>query len=226
MALTDKLVAYYKLDTDSTDVFGNNGTDTSMSYGTGKINGCGVFNGTSSFISTANISSLNSASAFTVSHWIYPTSVTGLQNLSAKWDYQTQGSYTALLNGTQILFYIANAINDAGNNGVFGGTAVINTWQHIVCVFDGSLTGNTNRAKIYYNGSALSLSSIGTIPATTTNGSATVKIGKMGGTVTRFFNGSIDEVGIWNKALSSDEVKDLYLNGSGSGYPFRDKMFF
>jgi hypothetical protein len=34
------------------------------------------------------------------------------------------------------------------------------------------------------------------------------------------FNGSIDEVGIWSRALTSSEVTSLYNSGSGRQYPF------
>jgi hypothetical protein len=34
------------------------------------------------------------------------------------------------------------------------------------------------------------------------------------------FNGQIDEVGIWTRALSAQEVSDIYNNGSGITYPF------
>ncbi len=38
--------------------------------------------------------------------------------------------------------------------------------------------------------------------------------------VSRFFNGIIDEVGIWRRALSSEEILLLYNNGNGIQYPF------
>lgn len=38
--------------------------------------------------------------------------------------------------------------------------------------------------------------------------------------VSRFFNGLIDEVGIWRRTLSLEEVLLLYNNGNGLQYPF------
>jgi hypothetical protein len=39
-----------------------------------------------------------------------------------------------------------------------------------------------------------------------------------------FFDGTIDEVGIWNRSLSSSEVSELYNGGSGASYPFPDVL--
>ena len=36
----------------------------------------------------------------------------------------------------------------------------------------------------------------------------------------RYFNGAIDEVGVWSRALSSTEIAALYNSGSGLQYPF------
>ena len=37
-------------------------------------------------------------------------------------------------------------------------------------------------------------------------------------TAANFFNGSLDETGIWNRALTSDEVALLYNSGAGLSY--------
>lgn len=51
MALTDNLISYYKLDSNSNDSVGtNNGTDTSVSYVAGKIGNAASFNGSTSTI--------------------------------------------------------------------------------------------------------------------------------------------------------------------------------
>jgi len=35
-----------------------------------------------------------------------------------------------------------------------------------------------------------------------------------------YMDGLVDEVGIWNKVLTSGEITDLYNSGSGLAYPF------
>lgn len=230
MALTDGLIEYWNLNYNSNGVFGNNGTDTNITYSAanGKIIQGAGFNGTSSFINTVSLTTLNGASAFSVSGWVNPSSLAAVMSIFARWDYQTQGQFTVqLLTTGEIRTFICSTITDGGGHLVASTNASITTgnWVYITVVYDGSLTGNTNRVKIYKNGTLLTLTSSGTINATLTTPTSTFKIGKLGGTVTQFFTGAIDEVGIWNRALSADEIKDLYLNDNGSGYPFRDKMF-
>jgi len=41
-----------------------------------------------------------------------------------------------------------------------------------------------------------------------------------GGTPEGFFDGMIDEVGVWSRLLTSDEVTTLYNAGAGLSYPF------
>src|SRR6202035_2479657 len=44
--------------------------------------------------------------------------------------------------------------------------------------------------------------------------------GKYNGSYQAYFDGDIDEVSIWNRALTSTEVSDLYNSGGGLQYPF------
>ena len=66
--------------------------------------------------------------------------------------------------------------------------------------------------KIYVDGVAGALTQgAGAVPATLTSaGSATVKIGKFGGSLRRWFNGSIDDVRIYNRPLSHTEIQAIY----------------
>ncbi len=38
----------------------------------------------------------------------------------------------------------------------------------------------------------------------------------------RFWNGQIDELGIWNRVLNDIEIQELYNNGYGLEYPFNN----
>jgi hypothetical protein len=86
-------------------------------------------------------------------------------------------------------------------------------------VFDGTLSGNTNRAKIYVNGSNVTSSSGGTIQSSTLSYSTYLNTGYLHGSGS-FYNGYLDEVGVWSRALTSSEVTQLYNSGLGLQYPF------
>ena len=57
----------------------------------------------------------------------------------------------------------------------------------------------------------------GTVNTSQFNGTAPFTIGNFVGL---FYDGLIDEVGVWNRALSGSEVAELYNGGSGDPYPF------
>lgn len=210
------LISYYSLDGNSIDsISAKNGTDTSMSYSNtaGIINQGGSFNGSSSFINTTNFTELNSIQNFSVSAWFQNANYQDA-SIVTRWDYQTNGNFLINLINGKIYFYIATGLTDSGVNGNIGSSvANLSTWYHVACVFDGTLTGNTNRAKIYINGVQESVTNVGTVPSTTTNATSTLKIGKFGGSLNRFFNGYLDEIYVYNHSLTQADVINLYNSG-------------
>ena len=61
-------------------------------------------------------------------------------------------------------------------------------WNHFTLVYDGSLTGNINRAKIYFNGVDETVNEAGTVPAVTNVGGPNFELGTLGGIVTSHSN--------------------------------------
>ena len=99
------------------------------------------------------------------------------------------------------------------------GASSTGTWYHLVVVFDGTATGNANRLKIYLNGTQKTFDSFNaTIPSTISYGDKATWIGRpsYGSTYQKNFNGKIDEVSIWKRALSDGEISGLYNSGSGA----------
>ena len=89
---------------------------------------------------------------------------------------------------------------------VQGGTPTVSNWHFIVCTYDGS------NIKLYVDGSYIGQTAAsGNIvgPAGATYLGAYNKAGD------HYLNGKIDEVSIWNSALSSNEVSALYNSGNG-----------
>lgn len=222
MALTDGLVAYYKLDGNSNDVFGNNGTDTNITYSAanGKlIQGAG-FNGSSSYIVNGSNLDLSTTNKMTLSFWVKFTSTSVLILLEQSTNYNSNNAFIAYIDSGKV--YFGN--RDAALSVNLGYTSAINdgNWKHIVGTIDRSLVG-TAQTNIYVNGVVDKTSFSG--PSLTGNmGSFKLYIGARAGS-SLWFNSALDEISIWNRVLSADEVKDLYLNGNGSQYPFRDKGF-
>ncbi|OGQ59521.1 MAG: hypothetical protein A3J24_08450, partial [Deltaproteobacteria bacterium RIFCSPLOWO2_02_FULL_53_8] len=86
----------------------------------------------------------------------------------------------------------------------------LNQWVHIVA----TRRANEN-AKVYYNGVPQPLTSVSwTGDITYTN--ATFAIGRQTEYSDRIFTGKIDEVAVWSRALSAEEVADHYARGAAN----------
>jgi len=84
------------------------------------------------------------------------------------------------------------------------------TWYHIVCVNDG--TNTTSAITIYRNASNQTGTAAGGVVSTSIDYDRLLISGVFGGG-TQKMNGYIDEVSIWNKALSGAEITELYNSG-------------
>jgi hypothetical protein len=78
-------------------------------------------------------------------------------------------------------------------------------WHHGVVTFDGSIL------RLYVDGVQVSTLSTSSIPETV--GNHPLKIGANSRIVDNLFTGNIDEVGVWNRALTTSEITNLMNNG-------------
>ncbi|WP_417590768.1 LamG-like jellyroll fold domain-containing protein [Owenweeksia hongkongensis] len=87
----------------------------------------------------------------------------------------------------------------------------INTWQHLVMTYDGSTI------KTYLNGVAnASMTASGNISSS----SEIFHIGYLPFSPSNFqFGGKLDEIGLWNKALTPAEISCMYTNGHDNSSP-------
>ena len=191
-------IATYQLDGNANDLSGNySGTPTDVSYEVGEFDLAGVFNGSSSGI---DLPSLTNSYPFTVSAWIntsyFPSPTFApivQQNIAGQ--RITIGA-TSVWNPNQI----AIAFGGTSQFSTDANSITSNQWTQITACFRASTDFD-----FYINGS----------PANVTNnggnhgGTATNAIG-YNGVSTEWFDGSIDQVRIFNKALNSTEVTTLY----------------
>lgn len=222
MALTDNLVAYYKLDGNANDSAGSNhGTATNVSYVAGKISQAGSFNGSSSAIVIPNtLLNYNWNTAYSIQVWMKTTNSTNtlalLANSLPSWPYT--GFDFSINYGfptDKQLYVNINAAGVERSNGCAVPSYLYNgTWNQIVLTQDNN--GNNN---IYINGVNQALIQISSGNPTPNYTGRTNTIGARDNAVS-YMNGSIDEVGIWSRALSAGEVSQLYNSGAGITYPF------
>jgi hypothetical protein len=91
-----------------------------------------------------------------------------------------------------------------------GTTIVANTWNHIVANYNG-----TNIYELYLNGVKLPYTPVGTMQAFTITETT---VARDRSTAAAYFNGTVDEIGIWNRTLSQAEITQLYNSGAGITY--------
>lgn len=218
MALVDNIISYYKFDPSNSNdsASTNNGTDTSITYstGNGKIsNGAGFASASSSKIVMGNISALR-PNAVTYNLWINASSLPNAYNcmIGKNGAGDTYFCTFYVKSNGKLAVYIITSGGSASIDGTNTTTLSSGTWYMLTMTYDSSAGG-----KVYVNGSSDgTFSANGTI---NTNGNEFF-LGYQQTYANRYFDGAIDEVGIWSRVLSSTEVSDLYASGSGFQYPF------
>ena len=164
------------------------------------------FDGTDDVVEVSSLTTLSGASQFTLSGWFKKADTGHRIGIS----YDNSGSNrTSIFYNTDSNVYLSVAAGSA-NYGAF--SLASTDWVHIVMVFDGTASGNTNRLKGYVDGVEQTLTYNSTIPAAAHSQSAVFRIGKDQGHGL-FSQGGIDDVAVWDTALDGDAVKALYNAG-------------
>lgn len=180
------------------------------------------FDGASDYVDIGSQSTLSNTTAFTIEAWLkrtsdsYPFPVFFSKSVHAAWGTNSI-NFGAWSSGAGIYARVAGSSDAYGYT--TGTVLPTDTWVHIAVVYDGTASTNANRLKIYANGTLLSLTFVGTIPATTPTVSANTILGVATGS-SHYWKGGIDEVRIWNRALCQGEIdhnKNCELGGSQTG---------
>ena len=164
------------------------------------------FNGTDQYITFPEFSISN---AFTLSCWINPDTVgAGFHAIVA--DKNVTNTYIRFGDaGSGTLIDVVISGNGSGGIARINSGATISTgsWQHLVVTRNSS-----NVVTIYHNGTAYT-NQTPALPGTFTFS----QIGKTGNSsVPSYFDGKMDEVAIFNTALSSCDIKGIYEGSIGS----------
>ena len=198
-------LAYYKM-SDSTDESGSyDGTATDVNFNVaGKFGNAGGFNGSSSNIDfTAGYFNNTTIS---ISAWINSESSAADQSIFNNFDYDgsTSRGFIWRKNANNTLtaqFY------NSGTQSNLNTTATVanNVWTNVV------LTISSTEANIYINnGTPVTLTQNNLINFHSTSRAGIGSYRFTGGSFQQFFNGKIDNIRIFSKALSSTEVTTLY----------------
>jgi hypothetical protein len=165
-----------------------------------------TFNGTNASFSVPNNAALTITGDMTVAFWVYRTATTAdwtrMVGKGSSFTARNYGVWTGPSNGYKILWQQYNT----GGGSVLdlqGTTSMaLNTWYHITC----SISGTT--AKVYVNGALEASGTRSGAPGTNTDPLTLAYAG-----IHTYFAGRLDDVRVYNRALSDAEVA---LLGAGS----------
>jgi hypothetical protein len=161
------------------------------------------FDGTNDTLSIADAASLAQTTALTLFFSIVPDVVTGNKVPVSK-SASGGGSWSVQTNVAALRMHIGTPGSTFGE----GGTMVASAPQRVVVVYDGTASGNANRLRMWLNGTQLSLSFTGTIPATISAGTAAVTLGAFSNAA-QYFDGKTRCVGIADVVASAAEIASL-----------------
>jgi len=185
----------------------NQGTITGAVTNASGLNGSAAYNfdADGDYITVAEHDSLKPEN-ITVAAWVYPDAMTSwdtilMKSTSSSWnDGYGLAHYST---GTEINFFVtlysANAVTSTIN---------LNEWSFVVGTYDGQ------ELKLYVNGT---LADNKTYTDNITHSTNDLLIGQGTGSSAYSWDGLIDEVSIWNRSLSAEQIREMYLAGA-SGY--------
>jgi len=225
-SLATDIVSYYKCDTNGSFIdahASNNGTIDGATYtASGKINGGYDFDGTNDDVTSSSAWDISTKTGVSISGWFYPTGngdyagvSTGTQN--------SGGLHLRLTTGNvwQIMMDDPDETRYRYRNG--NAAISLNAWYYVVATYE------STEVKLWVNGVAQTTGASG---ASGTNPSFSAMTGSAADNfyfgassvntgndaIDRFYEGTLDEVGIWSKLLSDTEASDLYNSGTGLQY--------
>src|SRR3990167_10315195 len=203
---------------------GNNGVlknmATSSARKIGKIGQALDFDGSNDFVDLGTASSLESFSQITISMWIYPRNQAASGNLrtlltsGSGTDMYSMGicnSHSTVCPSIANTFYFGYLDTNADPNrwAAPANTLQTNQWQHIAA----TLICNSSTVSLYYNGQAVNATKTQTGLQNCNLSTSVSKYIVWNNQGDPIFDGLIDEVRIYNRALSADEIRRLYNMG-------------
>lgn len=215
--LSDGLTGYWKMDESSwtndcststiSDGSGNgsSGISCPASTGptggsTGKFNKGGTLDGVEEYIQVANNAAFDPGTGdFSASVWVKPTTLTGGQTGILR--YLNNITYFILEhNDNDTILVEFRDGTCAAQSFSTTGLLTAGIWNHIVLTVD-----RDNEARVYLNGVFLTSSpTVARCQASMTGGILNF------GRHTQYFDGVVDEVRLYKRVLSADDVKNLY----------------
>ena len=199
-------IATYQLDGDANDLTGNyNGTASNVTYSTGKFGQAGVFNGSSSYIDINYRLAANPS--YSMSCWFNTSSTSQMaiySDVDSNADSHTARIALRLMSSGNFGLLMGDGSSSWYNESTSSSSYLDGNWHHIVQVVNGT------SIKLYVDGNTTPIADLTSTVSAGTVGERSIIFGRLGHFNGQYFNGTIDQVRIYNKAISAADVTTLY----------------
>ena len=185
--------------TQAQDASGRGGTGTiaGATRAVGRFGGGLTFDGVDDWVTVADSAALDLTSAMTLEAWVNPTL------LGANWR-------TAVMkeNGAGLAYALyandganraASYVNTGGDQGISSSAGVVpvNTWTHLATTYDGA------NLRVFANGTQVATRALTGLIRTSTS---PLRFGGNGAWLNEFFQGRLDEVRVYDRALTAAQI--------------------
>ena len=192
------------------------GTYSSTSKNAG-LGTCVEYNGTNYYSTSTSTDLYITTNEITISLWIYLDQLPSTLGHACTLVRQgTTPQYSLTIDSTDhITFYVYYN----GSGGYYGvqklpAAIAVSTWYHIVAICKANET-----VKVYINNADANNWWSNTFKYNFYSASGSFLVGGLSSSGYSV-DGRIDELGLWNRVLSTDEISTLYASGNGIQYPF------
>ena len=223
---TDGLIAYYPFNGNANDASGNghHGTVNGATLANDQngndnkayefiVNESASWGSPQEEIEIDFSSSMNS-NLLSLSAWVNPREKPSPYNdrshsIFGRWEGGVQNEIFRFVVGNDNALYFQ--ISDGNNNieNYSGGNVPYDSWTHVSAVL------NEKNIKLYVNGQKVSDELFVNNINTTGNSDLTIASMPMSNGTWYFFDGHLDEMGYWNRALTEQEIQNLYTSSTG-----------
>lgn len=176
------------------------------------------FDGVDDFVNIPDNSALDLLTAYTIEAWVKPASNVGAQVIIGKIEDVNTGNAAdlayALRYNNGVL--IAEIGNGSGAKSITTNNLVVNKWQHIAMVYNGSNSGSLS---LYIDGVQQG-STLSTGYTSLKNVTTSLKFGSYGTFFNQYYKGLLDNVKIWNTTKTQSEISagmHAELSGNETG---------
>ena len=227
--INDGLIAYWQFD-ELDGTIADNEVSTSSNFDgilmgdttfvAGKFGNAVTFDGSGDYVDVANVLIPAASQSYSVATWFKATesSLDGTRRML----FETSGDWAASVELSATANLLKYSVNTEGTTG----DAIVSTtikpsegeWHHVVLTYDsvtdpvsGDVTGTS---KIFYDGAEVVAARRTT--SNTLRPSTGFHIGTYRDANGRYFEGLLDDMGVWNRSLDDSEVAWLWNEGVGN----------